>query len=94
MLPPVARYARTIEDAWPLAVHAQTMNLAYLWWMGQIDHDVASRAAINPPTWPLELKSACDASAYEALERRANLAIDESAGEAPAHDGALLGVVA
>ena len=87
MLPTVARYARTIEDALPLAAHAQTINLAYLWLMGQIDHDVASRAAINPPTWPLELKSACDASAYEDLERMANLEIDGSAGEEHAHEG-------
>lgn len=87
MLPTVARYARTIEDALPLAAHAQTINLAYLWLMGQIDHDVASRAVINPPTWPLELKSACDASAYEDLERMANLEIDGSAGEEHAHEG-------
>ena len=87
MLPTVARYARTIEDALPLAAHAQTINLAYLWLMGQIDHDVASRAAINPPTWPLELTSACDASAYEDLERMANLEIDGSTGEEHAHEG-------
>jgi len=87
MLPTVARYARTIEDALPLAAHAQTINLAYLWLMGHIEHDVASRAAINPPTWPLELKSECDASAYEDLERMANLEIDGSAGEEHPHEG-------
>ena len=87
MLPTVARYARTIEDALPLAAHAQTINLAYLWLMGHIEQDVASRAAINPPTWPLELKSECDASAYEDLERMANLEIDGSAGEEHPHEG-------
>jgi len=87
MLPTVARYARTIEDALPLAAHAQTINLAYLWLMGHIEHDVASRAAINPPTWPLELKSECDASAYEDLERMAHLEIDGSAGEEHPHEG-------
>ena len=45
MLPTVARYARTIEDALPLAAHAQTINLAYLWLMGQMNPLTSRRCA-------------------------------------------------
>jgi hypothetical protein len=87
MLPTVARYARQIEDALPVAAHIQTINLAYLWLMGHIEDDVANRAATNAQTWPFDTIPTCDASAYADLERMVDLEIDGSAGEEHPHNG-------
>jgi len=87
VLPAVSKCARAIEDALPLAAHLQTINLAYVWLMGRLDDDdVAPRAALNLPTWPLNTDQ-CDASAYADLDEMAKLAIDGSAGEEHAHNG-------
>ena len=80
-IPTVARYAKTIQDALPLAAHLQTLNLAYLWLMGQIERDVVSRAALHSPTWPLDVESSPDSSPYDDLERMEKLEIDGSLGE-------------
>ena len=87
-LPKVAKYARAIEDALPLAAHVQTINLAYIWLMGRVnDEAIASKAALNLPTWPLDTNPQSDASAYEDLEYMAEMEIDGSVGEEHPHNG-------
>ena len=81
MLPTVARYAKTIQDAMPLAAHVQTLNLAYCWLMGQIQLDGVARAAKHLPTWPLDTIPPCDSSPYDDLERMERAETDGSLGE-------------